>query len=76
MNYYNEIKNILVDNIVGRKVREYKSNQKDLESYYNVGKLLVEAQGGEERAKYGDGLLKNILRGLLVNLEKDIQLEY
>ena len=50
----NEIKNILVDNAIGRKVREYKSNQKDLESYYNVGKLLVEAQGGEEKAKYGN----------------------
>ena len=44
MNYYDEIKNILVDNAIGRKVREYKSNQKDLESYYTVGKLLVEAQ--------------------------------
>ena len=30
MNYYNEIKNILIDNAIGRKVREYKSNQKDL----------------------------------------------
>ena len=58
MNYYDEIKNILVDNAIGRKVREYKSNQKDLESYYNAGKLLVEAQGGEERAKYGNGLIK------------------
>ena len=58
MNYYNEIKSILVDNAIGRKIREYKSNQKDLESYYNVGKLLVEAQGGEERAKYGNGLIK------------------
>ena len=58
MNYYNEIKSILIDNAIGRKVREYKSNQKDLESYYNVGKLLVEAQGGEEKAKYGDGLIK------------------
>ena len=28
MNYYDEIKNILVDNAIGRKVREYKSNQK------------------------------------------------
>ena len=28
MNYYDEIKNILIDNIIGRKVREYKSNQK------------------------------------------------
>ena len=26
MNYYDEIKNILIDNIIGRKVREYKSN--------------------------------------------------
>ena len=70
MNYYNEIKNILVDNIVGRKVREYKSNQKDLESYYNVGKLLVEAQGGEERAKYGDGLIKEYSKRLTTELGK------
>ena len=27
-------------------------------TYYNVGKLLIEAQGGEDRAKYGDGLIK------------------
>ena len=70
MNYYNEIKNILVDNIVGRKVREYKSNQKDFESYYNVGKLLVEAQGGEERAKYGDGLIKEYSKRLTTELGK------
>ena len=70
MNYYNEIKNILVDNAIGRKVREYKSNQKDLESYYTVGKLLVEAQGGEERAKYGDGLIKEYSKRLTSELGK------
>ena len=70
MNYYNEIKSILVDNIVGRKVREYKSNQKDLESYYNVGKLLVEAQSGEERAKYGDGFVKEYSKRLTSELGK------
>ena len=70
MNYYNEIKNILIDNAIGRKVREYKSNQKDLESYYNVGKLLVEAQGGEERAKYGDGLIKEYSKRLTNELGK------
>ena len=70
MNYYNEIKNILIDNAIGRKVREYKSNQKDLESYYNVGKLLVEAQGGEERAKYGDGLIKEYSKRLTSELGK------
>ena len=70
MNYYNEIKNILVDNAIGRRVREYKSNQKDLESYYNVGKILVEAQGGEERAKYGDGLIKEYSKRLTSELGK------
>ena len=70
MNYYDEIKNILVDNAIGRKVREYKSNQKDLESYYNVGKLLVEAQGGEERAKYGNGLIKVYSKRLTSELGK------
>ena len=70
MNYYDEIKNILVDNAIGRKVREYKSNQKDVESYYNVGKLLVEAQGGEERAKYGDGLIKEYSKRLTSELGK------
>ena len=70
MNYYNEIKNILIANAIGRKVREYKSNQKDLESYYNVGKLLVEAQGGEERAKYGDGLIKEYSKRLTSELGK------
>ncbi len=70
MNYYNEIKSILVDNAIGRKVREYKSNQKDLESYYNVGKLLVEAQVGEEKAKYGNELMKDYSKKLTNELGK------
>ena len=70
MNYYDEIKNILVDNIIGRKVREYKSNQKDLEGYYNVGKLLIEAQGGEARTKYGNQLIKEYSERLTSELGK------
>ena len=75
MNYYNEIKNILVDNAIGRKIREYKSNQKDLESYYNVGKLLVEAQGGEERARYGNGLIKEYSKRLTSELGKGYSIQ-
>ena len=75
MNYYNEIKSILVDNAIGRKIREYKSNQKDLESYYNVGKLLVEAQGGEERAKYGNGLIKEYSKRLTSELGKGYSIQ-
>ena len=58
MNYYNEIKNKLIDNEVYKRVKDYSKNRNDLSTYYEVGKLLIEAQGGEDRAKYGDGLIK------------------
>ena len=39
-------------------------------TYYNVGKLLIEAQGGEERAKYGDGLIKEYSKKLTREIGK------
>ncbi len=56
--YFNEIKSIIENTEVNKRVREYKNNYEDLMSKWNIGKLLVEAQGGEKRAKYGDGLIK------------------
>ena len=44
MNYYNEIKNILINNEITKRVKDYSKNKSDLDSYYNVGKLLIEAQ--------------------------------
>ena len=58
MNYYDQIKQQFIDNENYKKVKDYSKNAKDLETYYNVGKLLIEAQGGEERAKYGNRLIK------------------
>ena len=58
MNYYDEIKNILISNEAYKKVKDYYKNRNDLMSYYNVGKLLIDAQGGEKRAKYGNHLIK------------------
>lgn len=58
MNYYEEIKQELINNEVYKRVKDYSKNKSDLNTYYNVGKLLVEAQGGEERAKYGNKLIK------------------
>ena len=57
-NYYDEIKNELITNEVYKKVKDYSKNRNELSTYYNVGKLLIEAQGGEDRAKHGDGLIK------------------
>ena len=64
MNYYNEIKNELINNKVYKSVKDYSKNKNELSTYYNVGKLLIEAQGGEERAKYGDGLIKEYSKKL------------
>ncbi len=70
MNYYSEIKKELIDNEVFKKIKDYSKNKYELERYYNVGKLLVEAQGGEARAKYGDGLIKEYSKKLTMELGK------
>ena len=70
MDYYNEIKNKLIDNEINRSVKEYSINRNDLETYYNVGKLIIEAQGREARAKYGDGLIKEYSKRLTSELGK------
>jgi len=53
MNYYNEIKNQILNNEITKKVKDYSKNKRDLETYYNVGKLLAEA--GKH---YGEGIIK------------------
>ena len=70
MNYYNRIKEELINNEVYKKVKDYSKNRSDLNTYYNVGKLIVEAQGGEERAKYGDNLIKEFSNKLTKEIGK------
>ena len=70
MNYYNEIKNKLIDNEVYKRVKDYSKNRNDLNTYYEVGRLLIEAQGGENRAKYGNGLIKEYSKRLTSELGK------
>ena len=70
MNYYNEIKNKLIDNEVYKRVKDYSKNRNELSTYYEVGRLLIEAQGGENRAKYGNGLIKEYSKRLTGELGK------
>ena len=56
-NYYNEIKNIIETYEVNHRVRALQDNSEKLQMNWNIGRLLVEAQGGLNRAKYGDGLI-------------------
>ena len=65
MNYYEEIKNEFIDNEINKKVKKYLINRKDLETRYNVGKLLSEA--GE---KYGEGIINEYSKKLTIELGK------
>ena len=53
MNYYKEIKQELINNEITKRVKDYSKNRSDLNTYYNVGKLLSEA--GKH---YGEGIIK------------------
>lgn len=70
MDYYIEIKDRLINNEITKKVKDYGKNGSDLQTYFDVGKLIVDAQGGEERAHYGDGLIKEYSKKLSKELGK------
>ena len=65
MNYYNEIKQELINNEINRKVKNYSINKSDLNAYYNVGKILSEA--GKH---YGDGIINEYSKRLTNDLGK------
>ena len=65
MNYYNEIKENLINNEITKNVKDYSKNRSDLNTYYNVGKLLAEA--GKH---YGEGIIKEYSRRLTIDLNK------
>ena len=67
MNYYNEIKNELVNNEINKKVKNYLINRGDLNTYYNVGKILSEA--GKH---YGEGIIKEYSK----RLTNDLKIKY
>ncbi len=69
-NYYSIIKEELINLEVYRKVKDYSKNRKELDTYYKIGKILIEAQGGEKRAKYGNALIKEYSNKLTNELGK------
>ena len=56
--YYLEIKDLIENYEVNRRVRNLQDNSEKLKTNWTIRKLLVEAQGGKSRAKYGDNLIK------------------
>ncbi len=64
---YDSIKEVLAS----AREKAYKAvNFAMVEAYWNVGKLIVEAQDGNERAEYGDYLIKSLSKELKVEFGK------
>ena len=63
--YYEKIKDLLIDNEIYKRVKEYSTNKKDLETKYNIGKELSEA--GKH---YGEGIIKKYSIQLTCELGK------
>ena len=56
--YYEEIEHLIKKQEINKRVRKIEENSYLVTTYWNVGRLIVEAQGGLNRAKYGNELIK------------------
>ena len=71
MNYYNEIKKALIDNELNKKLKDYSKNKYEIQKYYNVGKLLLEAGNN-----YGEGIIKEYSKKLMNEIGKKYSVRY
>ena len=65
MNYYNEIKNKIIDNEVYEKVKDYSKERHKVITYFEIGKLLNAAGG-----KYGDNIIDEYSKKLVLEVGK------
>ena len=65
MNYYNEIKNKLIDNEIYSKVKDYSKERYRIITYFEIGKLLSEAG-----SRYGDNIIDEYSKKLIVDVGK------
>ena len=66
-NFYNEIKNILIS----ARNKVYKTaNFAMVEAYWNIGKRIIDEQGGKDTAEYGQGLLQELSKQMTKDFGK------
>ena len=65
MDYYNEIKNKIMDNELYSRVKDYSKERHRVITYYEIGKLLNEAGG-----KYGDNIIGEYSKKLVIEVGK------
>ena len=57
--YYKELTNIIESVEINSRIRVLEDNREKLKAYFEIGRILVEAQGGAKYAKYGNNLINN-----------------
>ena len=67
LSFYNQIKEILV---TARQKVYATANFAMVEAYWNIGKRIVERQGGEARAEYGASLISELSRLMTADFGK------
>ena len=70
MNNYEEVETLVKKVEIGKAIKERQANNEITEAYWNIGKLIIDAQGGKEKSKYGDKLLKEWSEKLSKEYEK------
>ena len=65
MNYYEEIKNKIIDNELYLKVKDYSKERNTVTTYFEIGRLLTEAGG-----KYGDNVIEEYSNKLVLEVGK------
>ena len=63
MDYYDEIKNKIIDNETYERVKDYSKERHRVITYYEIGKLLNEAGG-----KYGANIIKQYSKKLVIEV--------
>ena len=64
-NYYDEIKNKIIDNEIYGRVKDYSKERYKVLTYFEIGKLLNEVGG-----KYGDNIIEEYSKKLVLEVGK------
>jgi len=65
INYYNEIKEQIINNEINKRIKDYSKEKHTVMTYFEIGRLLNEAGG-----KYGDNIIDEYSKKLVVEVGK------
>ena len=67
MNFYNEIRQKLIDNEIYEKIKDYSKERNRVNTYYEIGRLLNEAG-----SIYGEDIIGKYSEKLMIEVGKKV----